>query len=382
VRYGSAQHHARLRRAPSRARRRKHAGGVGVRLWGSGGRGAGDGVANLVSRLAAAGSFFALGYTRSVYPFSTDCCCYRRSAGVWPVRRTAAFTLIELLVVIAIIGVLVSIILPSLAGARRAARSTVCLSNLRQIGAALVAYNNDHREAVIPSYNMVGINGDEPLDGWGPIMDRDGYIPVAERVGRSGSAFYCPDTVDVEGMRDGQTGTDPDNPKGWMDWPNIRTGSANIPTTIEERGFDKIIRVAYWINAINPIGGTVIPEQDLHYTGSVGYGPGSNGAYVRPTYLSAFQRPHQLVALADGVYAGRQRDNRQFTPNCRIGYRHPGKGRYGAANTAFADGHAAPITGDVFPRALGGSNDPEEVRAENRNGQPTVYANPERDLGL
>lgn len=294
--------------------------------------------------------------------------------------RPRAFTLIELLVVVAVIGVLVSFMLPALAGARRAARSTACLSNLRQLGAALVAYSNDHKDAVIPSYNMTGTNGDEPLDGWGPIMDRDGYVHVAERLTRS--VFYCPDTVDIEGMRDGQTGDDPDNPKGWMDWPNTRTGAANIPTLIPQRGFDKIIRVAYWINAINPIGGTVAVEQDLHYTGSVGYGPGANGDFVRLTYLHAFQRPTQLVALADGVYAGRQRDNRQFTPNSRIGYRHPGKGRFGAANTAFADGHAAPITGDVFPRALGGSNDPDEVRNEHRHDQPTVYANPERALGL
>ncbi len=93
---------------------------------------------------------------------------------------------------------------------------------------------------------------------------------------------------------------------------------------------------------------------------------------------SMFQRPHTLVAAADGVYAGRQRDNRQGATNCRIGYRHPG-GK-GSSNAVFADGHVAPILGSVFPRALGGTNDPLEVWNENRNGQPTVYGNPERWL--
>ena len=60
-------------------------------------------------------------------------------------RRRAGFTLVELLVVIGIIALLVSILLPSLSGARVAARSVASLSNLRQIGVALVGYRNENR---------------------------------------------------------------------------------------------------------------------------------------------------------------------------------------------------------------------------------------------
>lgn len=78
---------------------------------------------------------------------------------------------------------------------------------------------------------------------------------------------------------------------------NIRNETENIPTTIPERGLDRIIRVGYWINANNPIGASTAVMNNIFYTASVGYGPGSNGESIRPTRTSAFRRaPVKLYA--------------------------------------------------------------------------------------
>ncbi|MCM8524958.1 MAG: type II secretion system GspH family protein, partial [Lentisphaeraceae bacterium] len=54
-----------------------------------------------------------------------------------------AFTLIELLVVVAIIGILASMILPSLSKSRAKVKTAVCVSNLKQVGAAVQMFASE-----------------------------------------------------------------------------------------------------------------------------------------------------------------------------------------------------------------------------------------------
>lgn len=64
-----------------------------------------------------------------------------------PHHHARAFTLIETLVALVIIGVLASILLSAFAGARRAARATLNLAQLRQHASIINTYTHDFREA-------------------------------------------------------------------------------------------------------------------------------------------------------------------------------------------------------------------------------------------
>ncbi len=290
----------------------------------------------------------------------------------------AAFTLVELLTVIAIIVLLVGVLMPALSSARRGARSVACRANLSGLMTAIHMYATENGDTVVPSYNMKGVATgiSNPLDGWASILDRDHFVPGRREL--RNNPFACPDAVEVAGMAATQTGMNPDNPKGYMDWPAIMTVSSVYETTIPALGFDRVIRVAYWINGDNPIGIPTPIRQGIHFTGSVGYGPDPAGKTMQASKLSNSKHPTQLIALADGLYAGKQGATRLGDKDSRVGYRH--LGAIPTACVGFADGHAGVVAGDAFPRRAGDGLTVEQVRDENLGLSPTVYADPEKYL--
>ena len=111
-----------------------------------------------------------------------------------PTRRSG-FTLIELLVVIAIIAILAAILFPVFQKVRENARRASCQSNEKQIGLALIQYNQDYDEkfplglvstAPPPAGSLANCTGAGV--GWGGSV-----VPYS----KSNQLFKCPDDSSV-----------------------------------------------------------------------------------------------------------------------------------------------------------------------------------------
>jgi prepilin-type processing-associated H-X9-DG protein/prepilin-type N-terminal cleavage/methylation domain-containing protein len=104
-----------------------------------------------------------------------------------------AFTLVELLVVIGIIALLIAILLPSLAAARRSAQRTACAAKLNQIMLAAQLHRNEHHD----HYPLAGlVVGSTPETLNDPYAVNYVYFSASD--GSLSSRQLCPITTALE----------------------------------------------------------------------------------------------------------------------------------------------------------------------------------------
>jgi len=132
------------------------------------------------------------------------------------------FTLIELLVVIAIIAILAAILFPVFAQAREKARQVSCLSNMKQLGTALLMYVQDYDEQFPSGSKLSFPNGPGTIN---PVNYGVGWAGQIYPYTKSAQIVKCPD--DSTSSVNAQNGTEALYPNSYVFNRNIAINPAD-----------------------------------------------------------------------------------------------------------------------------------------------------------
>jgi prepilin-type N-terminal cleavage/methylation domain-containing protein/prepilin-type processing-associated H-X9-DG protein len=256
--------------------------------------------------------------------------------------RRRGFTLVELLVVIGIIAVLIAILLPALTKAQEQARTTQCLSNLRQIGTALNMYASESGGWLCPAWVQNPAGNGPGLEHYATMLVGMKYLRAPSQVdehevtSQGESVFRCPNGLDIKhvvgpGAKVLSDPTTKQDSRGAMYWRRESIDGAN-----RWLGSGNMIDTWYAVNGFDTAGGAtakvMIDKQELwpfrklrrNADGSV------DGKLTR---MTKFKKASELILMFDGL--------RMLDANSnRINARH-NKQKY--TNFMMADGHCETI---------------------------------------
>lgn len=211
------------------------------------------------------------------------------------------FTLIELLVVIAIIAILAALLLPALNQARSRAKSTQCLSNLKEHGVWLSLYTNDYDGYLPACDNNSGCYPWYKLFLAGYINRRIFYTASRNKV------TFCPDY-------DNYKGTPPSN-----------IGQINLPQSGEP------LTIGTYGLAARVLGYSAASTNNQQMPKINRY----RAPATKPAFLDAFVQDNQRFGNYSSISFW-DRGNWMSTSSKYINNCH-GDGK---ANAVFLDGHA------------------------------------------
>lgn len=220
------------------------------------------------------------------------------------------FTLLELLIVIAIIGILITLLIPSMRKAREATKNAVCLSNFKQMSLATYVYAVEHNRNLPASFNGDSMN---PPYWYGAIL------PYIENDNEWSTRIYqCP-TVEYTGENELPRNYG-SNTQVFKHHPSPSTPHLNqdfrlqLGQVIRPSEVYAIADLSVW----NPDSGDCFPFNRFPFTWTIeSWRYNSNPDQVLPSYL--------------------EYDNTYTDDSIKIRFRHMGDK---VANFSFPDGHA------------------------------------------
>jgi prepilin-type processing-associated H-X9-DG protein/prepilin-type N-terminal cleavage/methylation domain-containing protein len=256
--------------------------------------------------------------------------------------RTRAFTLVELLVVIGIIALLVAILLPALNNARDQARTTQCLSNLRQIGQAHEMYLNEFHQFIVPTdygdtSSPPGPNGYAIVESWETVLITSNCLayPPHTNTGSppaTGNVLQCP--------------------SGAFEWIANSSITSGLPASRADANgamgaqtVSKIMNPGLAVYSWYAINGTSGTD-----TGVPCHRWPADGQTTAKLYkITQIRKPSELAFIFDGIGA-----NVQSTNANRLNARHS---RRKQTNVLFFDGHVQTYNTRDLPGDPAAGND-------------------------
>lgn len=233
------------------------------------------------------------------------------------------FTLIELLVVIAIIAILAAILMPVFAQAREKARTISCLSNLKNTGMAMLMYQQDYDEIILPWFTQTNLPRQPgSSDPYLVRADLNTWAQLVQPYMKNTQVLYCPsfeERVLIENAA------------------HPRCDGAGIRSWFPARFYYSHYGLAF--AAI--FGGCTSDDPRNAFPG--------NDVRVQPLKnMAAINRPAETAILQDNFTARIANNVSVGTAfGCECGYEGLGRSRHHqGCNYVFIDGHAKQISGN------------------------------------
>ena len=189
--------------------------------------------------------------------------------------KKCVFTLMETLVILAIIGVLLSILIPSLSQSKEKTLVAFCLSNLKQLGQANYSFSSDNSGSL-----PIGLKDTINVGAFDTNVDPDGYeTGLAPYFNYAVEVFECGfDKSNFQGDEDRRCVEDPNGNRHFA-YRTYRPNNfrfTNLPTGGDGRWKNGLIKWNYSFN-IGQISNDTILDGD--YVRQVSY-----GNFGRPNY--------------------------------------------------------------------------------------------------